>query len=161
MSRHEKALELLGEFKKTESILDGIRKFYEEFRSKELPALGQGRISGIVMAEIFVDYYTCVETLFFRLSQVFENHLSRDRWHSDLLHKMTLDVESIRPAVIRDETAVLLDELMKFRHFKRYYFQFDYDWDRLLYLDKKWNDVLRFLGEDFGRFKDFLTGLSR
>lgn len=38
------------------------------------------------------------------------------------------------PSVISSGTYGRLDELMRFRHFKRYYFQLEYDWDRLEYL---------------------------
>ena len=33
--------------------------------------------------------------------------------------------------MISDATCAALSELRRFRHFKRYYFSFDYDWDRL------------------------------
>lgn len=82
----------------------------------------------MVVAEFMVDYYTCLETCFFRISQLFENHLSPDRWHADLLEKMTLSMPDIRVAVIPEPVAADLNELMKFRHFRRYYFELEYDW---------------------------------
>ena len=37
------------------------------------------------------------------MSQFFENRLAPDRWHSDLLEKMTLEVPGIRqPLIARD-----------------------------------------------------------
>ncbi|MBN1997855.1 hypothetical protein JW935_09910 [candidate division KSB1 bacterium] len=50
---------------------------------------------------------------------------------------MTLEIGGIRRAVITDDLCNLLQELLKFRHFKRYYFQFEYDWDKLDYLQGK------------------------
>ncbi len=44
---------------------------------------------------------------------------------------MILEIEGVRKAVISDETYSNLLEFLKFRHFKRYYFEFDYDWDKL------------------------------
>ena len=45
--------------------------------------------------------------------------------------QMTLTIPEVRPRVISDATFAALSELRRFRHFKRYYFSFDYDWDRL------------------------------
>jgi hypothetical protein len=36
--------------------------------------------------------------------------------------------------VLSDETHRLLTELMRFRHFKRYYLELDYDWEKLRFL---------------------------
>ena len=79
------------------------------------------------------NYYTCLETIFLRISQSFENHLESARWHNDLLQKMTLETEGVRTAAVSDEAFPPLFELLKFRHFKRYYFELEYDWDRLDY----------------------------
>lgn len=54
-----------------------------------------------------------------------------ERWHTDLLDHMTLEVPEVRPRVISAETFSDLSELMRFRHFKRYYFNLAYDWERL------------------------------
>jgi hypothetical protein len=50
---------------------------------------------------------------------------------------MIITIPGIRPAVISETTHHALRELLRFRHFKRYYFEFDYDWDKLDYLRKK------------------------
>lgn len=161
MSRSEKVSELIGEFSKTETILNKIWAFHDEFLNGDLVKLGKGKSAGIVMAEIYTDYYTSMETLFFRISQTFENHLSKERWHSDLLHKMSLDVPSVRRPVLSDETVTILEEFLRFRHFKRYYFQSEYDWDRLDYLEKKYQTSIPLLRSDFNVFKVFLDELAK
>ena len=62
--------------------------------------------------------------------------MNDSRWHADLLEKMTLRIEGTRDAVISDSTAAALSELMKLRHFRRYYFELEYDWDKLDCLQK-------------------------
>ncbi len=99
------------------------------------------------------------KTLFFRISQTFENHLSKERWHSDLLRKMTIDVKGVRTKVIRDETGILLDEFLKFRHFRRYYFSMEYDWDKLQYLEKKYIESEQNLLSDLKIFREFITSI--
>ena len=49
---------------------------------------------------------------------------------------MKVEVPGIRPTVLSQSTHHHLDELRRFRHFKRYYFEFDYDWERLDYMAK-------------------------
>lgn len=97
----------------------------------DIVLLGKTPRSGVLMAGLMENYYTCAETLFLRVSQFFENNLSMDRWHGDLLEKMTLEIESLRPRLISDATFQDMRELMRFRHFKRYYFGTAYDWMRL------------------------------
>jgi hypothetical protein len=48
---------------------------------------------------------------------------------------------------------------MKFRHFKRYYFEFDYDWDKLEFLEKKYHQVQLLLNKDLELFEAFLKKL--
>ncbi len=47
---------------------------------------------------------------------------------------MLLEKKGVRPRVLSDESHRLLTELMRFRHFKRYYLELDYDWEKLQYL---------------------------
>lgn len=161
MRENELVAELVEETRKSRIMLVKIDSFYQEFKNNDLTLLGKKRASAIVMAEIMVDFYTCVETLFLRIAQFFENTLRKDKWHSDLLHKMTLEIEGARKAVISDQTYSILLEFLKFRHFKRYYFEFDYDWDKLEFLEKKYGQVQPLLEEDLKNFEDFLNKLRQ
>jgi hypothetical protein len=161
MREKKMAAELIGEIKKALIILEKIDAFYQEFKTTDFRVLGKKKTSAIVTAEIIADFYTCTETLFLRISRFFENSLGRERWHSDLLHKMTLEIAGVRKAVISDRTYMILLEFMKFRHFKRYYFESDYDWDKLEFLEKKYNEVKPLLKKDIRDFEAFLNELSR
>ena len=161
MKENELVAALVEEIRKSRIMLGKIDSFYQEFKDNDLTLLGKKRASAIVMAEIMVDFYTCLETLFLRISQFFENILEKDKWHSDLLHKMILEIEGVRKAVISDETYSNLLEFLKFRHFKRYYFEFDYDWDKLEFLEKKYRQVKPLLDEDMKSFEGFLNKLKQ
>ncbi len=150
---------LIEEIEQGLAVLQKNEDFLTNFMAKEYPSLGQGEIAAIVIADTITNYYTCAETIFLRISRFFENSLQTDRWHSDLLHKMTLNIEPIRPMAISNRTYASMLELMRFRHFKRYYFDFEYDWDRLEFLLKKYNRVRPLLREDLERFVEFLRGL--
>jgi len=161
MKENELIAALVEEIRKSRIMLGKIDSFYQEFKDNDLTLLGKKRASAIVMAEIMVDFYTCVETLFLRIAQFFGNTLRKDKWHSELLHKMILEIEGVRKAVISDETYSILLEFLKFRHFKRYYFEFDYDWDKLEFLEKKYSQLKPLLEEDLKNFEGFLNKLKR
>jgi hypothetical protein len=114
----------------------------------------------IVLADILVSYYTCLETMFLRISQLFENDLAPEKWHQDLLRKMSLRIEGIRDPVISDNTAALLSELLRFRHFKRYYFEFEYDWERIDFLREKFDRLRSAAESDLALFTQFLRRLA-
>ncbi|TVR57794.1 MAG: hypothetical protein EA426_11395 [Spirochaetaceae bacterium] len=97
----------------------------------DIAKLGQNETAAFAVATMLENYYTAAETVFFRISQQFGNSLTPDRWHSDLLRKMRIEMPDVRPAVISETTYSLMDELMRFRHFKRYYYQLQFDWPRL------------------------------
>ena len=148
---------LLGEINKTQKILKKIDVFYIEFINENKD---KSIANAIVVAESFVNFYTCLETLFLKISQHFENNLKSHKWHSDLLRKMTLRIENIREPVLSDETYNVLLEFLRFRHFNRHYFEFDYDWERLEFLKTKYEKVEPLLKTDTENFISFLNSLN-
>jgi len=112
-----------------------------------------------MIAGLIENYYTCLETAFQKVSQSFENHLEPARWHAELLHKMTLRIDGIRIPAVSDENLAALQELQRFRHFKRYYFDHEYDWDRIDFLLKKLAEAHPRALKDLGIFIKFLQSL--
>ena len=92
-----------------------------------------------------------------RISQAFENHLDQERWHSDLLEKMSLHIRNTRPQVISEETSRNLGELLRFRHFKRYYFELDYDWRKVDLLIRIFRETVPLLEMDLSAFSSKLS----
>jgi hypothetical protein len=72
---------------------------------------------------------------------------------------MTLVIQGVRAAVIADGTYAILEELLRFRHFKRYYFQIEYDWDRLDFLVMKMKQVEPMIRADLSAFLGFLRSI--
>ncbi len=134
-------------------------EFYNEIKQKMLDDPEDVR-NKIILAEIFVNYYTCAETLFFRISQFFENGLDKEKWHYELLRKMTLEIPDVREQVITEELFAIIDEFRRFRHFKRYYYQFNYDEDKLDFLKKKFEQLIKLFPENLKNFKRFLEKLQ-
>lgn len=150
---------LLGELEKGLEVHAGVYLFFEQCLKEDIPKLGRSRSAAVLLAGIIDNYYTGLETMFFRISQFFENSLSKDRWHSDLLQRMRISIKDERVEVIKDETFSCLDEIRRFRHFNRYYYNFDYDWDRIDFLIKKIEQVHPLVLDDINRFIDFLNDL--
>ena len=68
-------------------------------------------------------------------------------------------IPQLRPSVLSEHTLGLLDELLRFRHFKRYYYHSDFDWgrlDRLLDVVRQVHPLLR--GE-LNAFNSYLDDL--
>ncbi len=148
---------LIASAKNTIEIIKQNWQFYDNFKMNEFAVLGRTTVSAMVLSQIFVDFYTCIETLLFRISQQFENNLKKEQWHKELLKKMSLTLPTIRPAVLSTRTELLLSEILRFRHFKRYYFDFDYDWSKLDLIEKKYQEVYPLIVNDILVFIDFLN----
>ena len=130
MASADRLAALAAELRSTLPVLDRIDRFHDEFQRK--PHASRRSVeNAIIVSDVLVSFYTCLETAFLRISQFFENALDDARWHEQLLAAMTWTVPGVRERVISDATRAALSELRRFRHFKRYYFAFDYDWERL------------------------------
>lgn len=150
---------LRGEVQQAFSVLERLERYLCDFEASRLIDKEPGTEEAMVVAQSLSNYYTCLETAFLRISRYFENNLSSQNWHRDLLEKMTLEIEEIRPRIISAETHHDLLELLKFRHFTRYYFELDYDWDKLRFLLKKFHDVRPRVKTELRQFDAFLFGL--
>jgi len=159
MSARSSVRALIDRIEKGREVLQRIREFYQEYLEEQ--DLGRREVpQAIVISDVLINYYTCLETLFLRISQFFENTLTGDRWHQDLLDRMRIEIAGVRQAVISDRSYQGLLELLKFRHFKRYYFEFDHDWDKLEFLQKKLHQASESLNADLDRFVAFLQKLG-
>ena len=115
-------------------VLDDMERFLVERGVSSATVVAPDWAARNVVAHILETSYTAIETGLLRVSQGFDNSLGRDRWHADLLDKMLLEKKGVRPRVLSDESHRLLTELMRFRRFKRYYLELDYDWEKLRFL---------------------------
>jgi len=159
MSVEGKLLTLESEIKKGFSVLEKITNYYNSYLENEFDPDAKRTDHAIVISDLICNYYTCLETIFFRISQFFENELLTEKWHQDLLQKMTLRIDGVRSAVITEKTYNILLELLKFRHFKRYYFDFNYDWDKLLFIQKKFRQSITYVKKDITEFLSFLDNI--
>ncbi len=160
MNAQHELMVLKSEIKKTLTILDRIYAFYDKVNTVDIKILGKTRSAAMIVAQILENFYTCLETLFLRISQLFENSLCYEKWHADLLEKMNLSISGVRERAVSDELYGVLLELMRFRHFKRYYFELEYDRSKIDYLSGQYLKAHKFVKRDLLRFDEFLSKLT-
>jgi hypothetical protein len=107
MSANDAAAVLGAEIGKNLKVLQGVFTELEGGLQEDIVKLGRTGRSATMIAGILESYYTCLETIFLRISQFFENELRKDRWHGDLLDRMILEIDDVRarrvhPAVVRE-----------------------------------------------------------
>jgi hypothetical protein len=158
MNLETKIQTLRAEINKSLLVLARIEDYIVDFQQQKLN-ITHGLDEAMIVTQALTNYYTCIETLFLRISRFFENNLDKEQWHRSLLEKMTLEIEDVRPRVICESVYHGLLELLKFQHFSRYYFELDYDWDKLRFLLKKFNDIHVQFKTDLSKFDCFLNAL--
>ncbi len=101
--------------------------------------------------------YCAMEDIFKEVARTFENNIADpERWHRELLIKMTLEVEGIRPRLISEESFIILDELRAFRHFFRHAYGIPLDYERVKRLVEKATGLKEILHNDLDRFANML-----
>jgi len=92
MSGNDSANLLAADVEKHIGLLEELRNELEEAIEHDVEILGKTRRTAAMAASIIESYYTCCETVFFRISQFFENNLSdnRTQWRSAITTRCTL-----------------------------------------------------------------------
>ena len=98
------------------------------------------------------NFYSAFEQLFEEVARFFENQIDEARYHADMLRRMQLEIQGIRPALLSAETASDLDELRRFRHLFRHAYTADLDPDKVADVAAKAMSVQRDFMQDFERF---------
>ena len=159
MASADRLAALAAELRSALPVLERIDRFHDEFHSRP-HASRQSIENAIIVSDVMVSFYTCLETAFLRISQFFENALDDTRWHEQLLRAMTWTVPGVRERVISDATCAALSELRRFRHFKRYYFAFDYDWERLELVRSKYLACRSQVRVELGAYASYVERLA-
>jgi hypothetical protein len=139
--------------------LDAIAEIYEALDQAGAD-LGDEQ-QRIVVAYYMHNLYCAFESIFQRIADVFGNHISdRAGWHADLLRRMTLDIEGIRPHLLSAQAYDSLDELRRFRHVFRSAYRLQLDADRLALVHRKARALEQVYESDIQQFVGFLDDLT-
>ena len=104
--------------------------------------------------------FSIMENACFRIAKFFENNLSESTWHKDLLTRMRLNIEGVRPAFLDDETYYLMDDLRTFRHLFRNLYARPIDADKVLLVQKKVPDTITGFRKAVNKYLLFLNDLK-
>jgi hypothetical protein len=115
-----------------EAQLDEIEQVYVELedRAAQMNPNAPGYIesTGYQLHNL----YNAVEALFKIVANAFENSVTDlSRWHTELLRRMALDIQGIRPALLSTESIELLNELHAFRRLFRHAYRVRLDASRV------------------------------
>ena len=99
-------------------------------------------------------FYNGLENIFSRIARkIDENMPQGDEWHKELLELMARQTEKRKNIVLSDTTCEDLKEYLGFRHFSRHAYAFDLDWDLMMELvlrldeikEKVFNEIRSFM----------------
>jgi hypothetical protein len=139
--------------------LGTIGRLYEALGSPELTE-SSPQEELIVIAYRLHSLYMAFENIFRSIADAFENHVSRESWHSEILQRMRLDLTPLRPAVIDAEAYEKLDELRRFRHVFRTMYGLDLDPLRLQVVLRRASDLKLLYRGQIERFLTFLQEIE-
>lgn len=106
-------------------------------------------------------FYSGLERLFEQIArQVDQNLSSGETWHRDLLQQMTRDLPNLRPAVISQESANIIDEFRRFRHLIRNVYTIDLMPDKMGGLMEALPELWPKLRAELLSFADYLSALN-
>ena len=72
--------------------------------------------------------YCAFEDLFKIVAETFENQVQdKSQYHIELLKRMTIAIEGVRPPLLSQGCFLLLDNLRSFRHFFRHAYSYELD----------------------------------
>jgi hypothetical protein len=110
---------------------------------------------------ILHDFYCGVERIFRLIAARIDQDLpDGPDWHVQLLQRMAVDIETVRPAVLDRATARQLDEYLRFRHLFRNIYGFELEWARCRELLVDLPAVFEQLNQQLAAFDAFLRALD-
>ncbi len=89
----------------------------------------ENRLTGIEsIAYQLHNLYCAFEDLFKIIANTFENNIQdKASYHIELLKRMAISIEGIRPSLVSQESYALLDNLRSFRHLFRHAYSYELD----------------------------------
>src|SRR4030066_2281436 len=107
---------LKTEIEKELRDLERLRDEMSNVLNHAEPSFLETRAAGSILH----DFYSGIEKIFRRIaSRIDRDTPSGDDWHTELLIRMSIPIDGIRPAVISEDLKERLAEYLRFRHLFR------------------------------------------
>ena len=135
-----------------------IKKIHQTLNNRSMGLTADDIIRLESVAYQIHNLYNAVEDLLKIVATYFENKITETaKFHIALLTRMTQTIPSIRPALISQETFLILNSLRGFRHFFRHAYGTPIEYEPLKNnLDKSIN-LLPILEQDVNTFLDKIS----
>lgn len=137
-----------------DSQVQEVKKIYMRIDERKHEK-GRSRIESL--AYQLHNLYCAFEDLFKIIAGTFENQIEdKSRYHLELLKRMTISVEGVRPALLGQENYQLLDSLRAFRHFFRHAYTYELDERKVNIVLEDVEKLKSLYRSDIDRFLDAL-----
>lgn len=108
------------------------------------------------------DFYSGLERVFRQIGSIIDRSTpASEGWHRDLLNQMCLDLPTIRPRVLSEQTCAALEDFLRFRHIVRNVYAFRLDGDRVNQLAQKARALHDQIATELHAFADYLEQVGR
>lgn len=156
--KNERLRTLKAELDADMKILAVLEGKYKKAKDK-LNRIEPDELDFAGLAYTIVNVYNLMENYFLCVAKGFENAIEGDRWHKDLVRRMSLEIEGVRPALLEARDVPLIDELRAFRHVFRNIYQGALDIEKLKLVDSRVPDAIGAFKSAHRRFAGALRRL--
>lgn len=146
--------------KETEKELENLEKLNREM-TEILGHPGPSFLETRAAGSVLHDFYSGMEKIFKRIASRIDRDVpSGEDWHTDLLTRMAIPLDNIRPRVISDTLKEQLAEYMRFRHLFRNIYGFELKWERCGMLGQKMEETFKAFQSEMREFLHFIADLK-
>lgn len=144
-------LRLISELENDIEILSELMKKFKKINAK-IKSIKPDEFDWTSLGFVIHNVYTLLENYFLRVSKYFENDLDSASRHKDLVNRMSLEIEDVRPRLFDRNLAEKINELRAFRHIFRFIYQSDLDIEKLKTLNIKLPEIIKRFNNCHGHF---------
>lgn len=147
----ERLIEIVAEIERELQNLQELQSELKRIKSRKDIVFKRSKGS------ILHDFYNGCERIFKKIAiEINGGYADTEKWHKNLLYRMTLPIEGLRPQVISEKLAADLDEFLAFRHLFRNIYGFELKGNRIEYLAEKFENVSKRFEREIRKFITFL-----
>jgi hypothetical protein len=136
--------DLAEQFQRIQKVYQRIDQRYKELKHNPL------MIENI--AYQLHNLYCAFEDLFKIIADFFENRIEEKTYHTQLLKRMSIEIENLRPRVISEKSFIFLNELRAFRHLFRDAYLYELDPRKIELVLQKALELKELFEEDYRNF---------
>lgn len=146
------------EIEKELKDLDRLDTEMTEVLNHPNPSFLETRAAGSILH----DFYSGIEKIFKRIAFRIDRDVpSGEDWHTDLLMRMSISLEDIRPKVISESLQERLSDYLRFRHLFRNIYGFELKWVRCETLGIMLSETLSIFKAEINEFLKFIDSLRK